>query len=107
MLPIESTSDAKDKILLGSFPIEVSFSFSHRDAKVLMREVNLHYLGHPDCNIRGKDGHFVSRYPEKETEEFKNAHWGIHCSHRAAIMVDFYSDGSVKIRTKESDNGSN
>lgn len=104
MLPVESTSDAKDKVLLGSFPIEVSFSFSYKDKEVLMREANLYFLGDHDCNMLGKDGYFVSKYPEKETEEFKKVHRSISCSYRKEIVADFYSDGTVKIRTTESNN---
>lgn len=39
----------------------------------LRKYLNLHYLGDVDANEMNENGEMVAKYPEKETEEFKNA----------------------------------
>jgi hypothetical protein len=90
-------SEPCNKTLLGAFPVFISYGFSDKTQRELRKAVNLHFLGDIDCNARGDDGRFTPKYPEKETEEFKECSWRISCGYQSYIMVNFYSDGSSEI----------
>lgn len=90
-------SEPRNKTLLGTFPVFISYGFSDKTQRELRKAVNLHFLGDIDCNARGDDGRFTPKYPEKETEEFKECSWSISCGYQRYIMVNFYSDGSSEI----------
>ena len=61
----------------------VRIQLDHEQKQQLNRFLNLHYLGDVNCNELDENGHFVAKYPEKETEEFKDAMW------RAGMSVDY------------------
>jgi hypothetical protein len=86
-----------NKTLLGTFPVLISYNFNDKTQRNLRKAANLHFLGDRDCNVLGDDGRFTKKYPEKETEEFKQCHWSISCGYQGHIMVNLYSDGSSEI----------
>jgi hypothetical protein len=90
-------SETCNKTLLGTFPVSISFNFNDKTQRNLRKAANLHFLGDEDCNVLGDDGRFTPKYPEKETEEFKECSWSISCDYQRYIMVNFYSDGSSEI----------
>jgi len=90
-------SETRNKTLLGTFPVSISFNFNDKTQRNLRKAANLHFLGDEDCNVLGDDGRFTKKYPEKETEEFKKCSWSISCDYQRCIMVNFYSDGSSEI----------
>ena len=75
----------------------VKIQLDHEQKQQLRRFLNLHYLGDVNCNEYDENFKLVPKYPEKETQEFKNAMW------RAGMCVDYqvkvvYSvDGTCKM----------
>ena len=61
----------------------VRIQLNHEQKQQLNRFLNLHYLGDVNCNEYDENLKIVPKYPEKETEEFKNAVW------RAGMCVDY------------------
>lgn len=58
----------------------------------LYKYFNLHYLGDVDANHL-VNGQMVTKYPEKETQEFKTAVWNADASHLVELSVEFDLDG--------------
>lgn len=67
----------------NEFTTFVKIQLNHEQKQQLNRFLNLHYLGDVECNELNEDGFFVAKYPEKETQAFKDAMW------RAGISVDY------------------
>ena len=61
----------------------VRIQLDHEQKQQLNRFLNLHYLGEVNCNEYDENMKIVPKYPEKETEEFKDALW------RAGMSVDY------------------
>ena len=61
----------------------VRIQLDHEQKQQLNRFLNLHYLGDIHCNEYDENFKIVPKYPEKETEEFKDALW------RAGMSVDY------------------
>jgi hypothetical protein len=61
----------------------VRIQLNHEQKQQLTRYLNLHYLGDVNCNEYDEDMKIVPKYPEKETQEFKEAVW------RAGMGVDY------------------
>jgi len=61
----------------------VRIQLDHEQKQQLNRFLNLHYLNDVNCNEYDENFKLVAKYPEKETEEFKNAMW------RANMCVDY------------------
>ena len=61
----------------------VRIQLDHEQKKQLNRYLNLHYLGDVNCNEYDENMEIVPKYPEKETQEFKDAMW------RAGMCVDY------------------
>jgi hypothetical protein len=61
----------------------VRIQLDHEQKQQLNRFLNLHYLGDVNCNEYDENFKLVPKYPEKETEEFKDAMW------RAGMCVDY------------------
>ena len=76
----------------NKFIVEVPVSLQHHQLLQLFRYLNLHYLG--DVNAYDfVDGEMVPLYPEKETEEFKNATYNAHPSYTVTLSVEFDVNG--------------
>lgn len=57
----------------NEFIVSVSVDHFEWERLQLRKYLNLHYLGDVDANEMNENGEMVAKYPEKETEEFKNA----------------------------------
>jgi hypothetical protein len=75
----------------------VRIQLDHEQKQQLNRFLNLHYLNDVNCNELDESGHFVSKYPEKETEEFKNAIWKINTTHEYQVKVVYDVNGKCKL----------
>ena len=67
----------------NEFTTFVRIQLDHEQKQQLNRFLNLHYLGDVNCNEYDENMKLVPKYPEKETEEFKDALW------RAGMSVDY------------------
>jgi len=76
----------------NKFIVPVTVELSSYDQVKLRKFINLHYLGDEDAN-QLVDGLFVPKYPEKETQEFKNASWRISGGYTVNLAVEFDEKG--------------
>ena len=76
----------------NKFIVPVTVELSSYDQVKLRKFINLHYLGDEDAN-KLVDGLFVPKYPEKETQEFKNASWRISGGYTVNLAVEFDEKG--------------
>ena len=76
----------------NKFVVPVSVQLSATDQVKLRKFINLHYLGDVDAN-EFVDGTYKAKYPEKETEEFKNASRNTHIGHTVNLAVEFDEKG--------------
>ena len=75
--------DDQELPVSNEFTTFVRIQLDHEQKQQLNRFLNLHYLGDVHCNEYDENFKLVAKYPEKETEEFKNAMW------RANMCVDY------------------
>lgn len=89
------------KKLLGTFEQEINFSLNHEVLRESLRLLNLHNFNDEECNhyVKGK---LVSKYPNLETPEVKEAYWRVNAGRVCTVTVELYSDGSYKIAPKNS-----
>ena len=86
----------------NKFVVPVSVELSATDQVKLRKFINLHYLGDEDANEL-VDGLFVPKYPEKETQEFKNASWRISGGYTVNLAVEFDTEGNPKFEVVSDD----
>ena len=75
--------DDQELTVSNEFTTFVRIQLDHEQKKQLNRYLNLHYLGDVNCNEYDENMEIVPKYPEKETQEFKDAMW------RAGMCVDY------------------
>ena len=75
--------DDQELAVSNEFITFVRIQLDHEQKKQLNRYLNLHYLGDVNCNEYDENMEIVPKYPEKETQEFKDAMW------RAGMCVDY------------------
>jgi hypothetical protein len=76
-------TDQEELTVSNEFVTFVRIQLDHEQKQQLNRYLNLHYLGDVNCNEYDENMKLVPKYPEKETEEFKDAMW------RAGMCVDY------------------
>ena len=77
------TEHEEELLVSNEFTTFVRIQLDHEQKQQLNRFLNLHYLGDVNCNEYDENMKLVPKYPEKETEEFKDALW------RAGMSVDY------------------
>ena len=90
-------TDQKELPVSNEFITSVGVQFDTEQRNQLARYLNLHYLGDVDCNKKDENGNFVSKYPEKETEEFKEATKRLYATHFHKVKVIFDVNGNCKL----------
>jgi hypothetical protein len=75
----------------------VRIQLDHEQRQQLNRFLNLHYLGDVNCNEYDENFKLVAKYPEKETEEFKNAMWRANMIHDYQVKVVYDVNGGCKL----------
>ena len=75
----------------------VRIQLNHEQKQQLNRFLNLHYLGDVNCNEYDENFKLVAKYPEKETEEFKNAMWRANMIHDYQVKVVYDVNGGCKL----------
>ena len=81
----------------NEFITAVSIWISQRQKEQLRKYLNLHYLGDVDANEYDGTGNLVAKYPEKETEEYKNALLYADAGHLFNIKVVYDVNGVPKL----------
>lgn len=62
------------------------------------RVLNYHFLGDEECNHYNEEGKYVAKYPEKETQELKDAHHHVRMTHRTNQIVELLEDGCIRFK---------
>ncbi len=75
----------------------VRIQLDHEQKQQLNRFLNLYYLNDVNCNEYDENMKLVAKYPEKETEEFKNAMWRANMVHDYQVKVVFDVNGKCKL----------
>ncbi len=75
----------------------VRIQLDHEQKQQLNRFLNLHYLNDVNCNEYDENFKLVPKYPEKETEEFKNAMWRANMVHDYQVKVVYDVNGKCKL----------
>ena len=75
----------------------VRIQLDHEQKQQLNRFLNLHYLNDVNCNEYDENFKLVAKYPEKETEEFKNAMWRANMVHAYQVKVVYDVNGKCKL----------
>ncbi len=83
----------------NEFIIDVDVRLSHEQYQQLYRFLNLHYLGDVHCNELDESGFYFPKYPDKETDEFKEASRmaGITQSHRVKVIFDVNGNSRLEL----------
>lgn len=81
----------------NQFIIPITVELQADQQLQLRKYLNLHYLGDVDANELDENKNFVAKYPDKETEEFKNAVWNADATHRIEVLVTFDINGMPKL----------
>ncbi len=80
----------------NEFIVDVDVRLSHDQQQELFRYLNLHYLGDVHANEM-VNGFYVAKYPEKETDEFKEASRMANVTHTHKIKVIFDVNGNSRL----------
>jgi hypothetical protein len=81
----------------NEFTTFVKIQLDYEQRQQLRRYLNLHYLGDVNCNEHDENFKLVPKYPEKETEEFKNAIWKINATHEYQVKVVYDVNGNCRL----------
>jgi hypothetical protein len=81
----------------NEFTTFVQIKLDTHQKRQLIRYLNLHYLGDVECNELNEDGFFVAKYPEKETQAFKDAMWRADMSVDYQVKVVYDVNGNCKL----------
>ena len=87
----------RDEIVSNEFITTVRIQLSNEQTLQLSRYLNLHYLGDVNANELDENGFYCPKYPEKETEEFRDAKWRANVSHEVEVKVIFDVHGNCKL----------
>jgi hypothetical protein len=81
----------------NEFTTFVRIQLDHEQKQQLNRFLNLHYLNDVNCNEYDENFKLVPKYPEKETEEFKNAMWRANMVNEYQVKVVYDVNGKCKL----------
>ena len=90
-------TDQEEYSVSNEFITFVRIQLDHEQKQQLNRFLNLHYLGDVNCNEYDENFKLVAKYPEKETEEFKNAMWRANMVHDYQVKVVYDVNGKYKL----------
>lgn len=87
----------------NQFRVPITVGLYEHEQFQLLKYLNLHYLGDEYANELNEDGVMVPKYPEKETEEFKNAITNAQTLHRMDVIVTYDTNGKPTLELIEHD----
>jgi hypothetical protein len=90
-------TDQEELPVSNEFTTFVRIQLDHEQKQQLNRFLNLHYLNDVNCNEYDENFKLVAKYPEKETEEFKNAMWRANMVNEYQVKVVYDVNGKCKL----------
>ena len=91
-------TDHEELAVSNEFITFVRIQLDHEQKQQLNRFLNLHYLGDVNCNEYDENFKLVAKYPEKETEEFKDAMWRANMVNEYQVKVVYDVNGKCKLK---------
>jgi len=83
---------------IATFKVPVSFHLDSEQIKEAQAALNTYHLGDSECNyLNPETMQYESKYPEKETEEFKKSVGDIKMTRTVFITVGLDHTGSLSI----------
>jgi len=62
---------------------------NYGDKAALRKAINLHYVNEEECNELDCAGNIHPKYPEKETQDMRDAHSNVYCDVKVRLSVGF------------------
>jgi maltose-binding protein MalE len=90
-------TDHEELPVSNEFITSVKIQLDQEQRQQLLRYLNLHYLGDVNCNEYDENFKIVSKYPEKETKEFKEAVRKTYAEHWYQVKVVYDVNGKCKM----------
>jgi hypothetical protein len=90
-------TDHEELPVSNEFITFVRIQPDHEQKQQLNRFLNLHYLGDVNCNEYDENMKLVPKYPEKETQEFKDALWRASMCVEYQVKVVYDVNGNCKL----------
>ena len=82
---------------LLTFTVPVTISLSQSQLGEVRRAINIHYLGDEQVNIPDENGRLVAKYPDKESQELRDAHHRIGMTRIVNLFVQINADGDITV----------
>jgi hypothetical protein len=91
--------DHEELPVSNEFITFVRIQLDYEQKQQLNRFLNLHYLGDIHCNELDESGFYFPKYPEKETEEFKDAVWraGMCVEYQVKVVYDVNGNSKLEL----------
>lgn len=90
--------DDNTTILKPIFKVPVKVCLDYEQKQIALRYLNEVHLGDTQCNIYSrKAGRLVSKYPEKETDAFKESHYRVQATKVFCLELELQTDGTLKL----------
>lgn len=89
--------------ILATFQIPVTISLSWPQREIAIRELNLHFLNDPVCNILDPiTNKLVAKYPEieKNNPHFVQSHRNCAMSQEITLTVNLLENGRIELVNK-------
>lgn len=83
--------------VLKEFKCKLQKVFNPFEVDGFQRLINKHYLGDENCN-KYLNGELVAKYPEKETEDYKNANFNCCKGFSQEVTLQLLENGSFRIK---------
>lgn len=85
-------------ISIATFKVPVSFHLDSDQIKEAQAALNTYHLGDPECNrLNPETMQYESKYPEKETEEFKKSIGDIKMTRTIFLTVRLDHKGGLSV----------
>jgi hypothetical protein len=83
---------------IAKFKVPVSFCLDYEQIKEAQAALNTYHLGDPECNrLNPETMQYEPKYPEKETEEFKESMRDIEMTRTVFLTVGLDHKGGLSI----------
>jgi hypothetical protein len=84
--------------LIATFKVPVSFCLDSEQIKEAQAALNTYHLGDAECNrLNPETMQYEPKYPEKETDEFKQSMGNIKMTRTAFVTVGLDYKGGLSI----------
>jgi hypothetical protein len=83
---------------IATFKVPVSFHLDSEQIKEAQAALNTYHLGDPECNrFNPETMQYEAKYPEKETDEFKQSVGDIKMTRTVFLIVGMDHKGGLSI----------